>query len=656
MNGIWAHKSVCLTSALAFIILLAAASPALAQAQARDAQKEAQIVAELAAIAPASVETFKQGTEAMDRGDAQAAARFYGLVIKQAPQWDVVHRRLGYNLVGAGQTAEGMALLRQAVELKRSPENLISLAQTMAYPGKDMQGGRNDKAQALTLAKEANAKNTDRSDASYTALVAQLSLDLQDEDDFRAATTTLSERYPDAMPTHYFNAVRAAMDQEWTKADEEITQAGRMGLPPELVEQFQSSGVHTRAMAWRYTYVALYLVLAWALGLACLFILGGFLSRRTLRYLEEADPQTLTSREQSRLRSVYRKVINVAGLYYYISIPVVIFLILAVSGAVVYAFLMIGTVPVKLVLILVIGSLITIYQMIRSLFAREAAQDPGRVLRVEEAPGLWALSQEVAQTVGTRPVSEIRVTPGTEVAVYERGSFRARMQDRAERVLLVGVGVLNGFSQNSFRAVLAHEYGHFMHRDTAGGDMALRVKNDIMKFARRMILSRQNTVWNLGFQFLRLYHRIFIRISHGASRLQEVLADWLASYHFGLKAFEEGLSHVVRRSIEFERLVNRELSEAISSKRSLLNLYELQDPDPAGLVRTIDEEFQKAVHHETSEYDTHPSPAERFRLASRVTPKEESTATGMVWDLFSNREQLTSEMSSLVEAKLKTHR
>jgi Peptidase family M48 len=83
--------------------------------------------------------------------------------------------------------------------------------------------------------------------------------------------------------------------------------------------------------------------------------------------------------------------------------------------------------------------------------------------------------------VSTRPIDEIRVTPGCDLAVYEKGGFREKMQDRAKRILILGVGALNGMRQNAFRAVLAHEYGHFSHRDTAGGDVALRVDREPRK-------------------------------------------------------------------------------------------------------------------------------------------------------------------------------
>jgi tetratricopeptide (TPR) repeat protein len=644
-------KLACLTSCL--MLLAITASQTSAQRPQRDMQKEAGFWEELAAISPGSVEAFKQGTEAMDSGDMQRATMLYKQVMEKAPKWDVINRRLGYTLVETGAVAEGMALLRKALELKRSPDNLLGLATKLAYPGEKTQGSSTDKTQALALVKEALAKNTDQRDSSYLAMLAQLSLDLRNEQDFRAATGELVKSYPDMIYTHYFNAIRAAMDEEWSTAEQEMRTAGRMGVPAETVNAFLDSGIHTRVVAWRYTYIALGVVLAWALGLALLFLIGGMLSKRTLKNLETADPQTLVSAEHEKMRRIYRKVINIAGLYYYLSIPVVIFLIIVVSGAVIYGFLIIGTIPVKLVLFLALGALITIYQIIRSLFVRYEAEDPGRILQQDEAPGLWALSQEVARTIGTRPVSEIRVTPGTDVAVYERGSFRERMNDRAERVLIVGVGVLNGFSQNAFRAVLAHEYGHFSHRDTAGGDMALRVKSDMLKFARAMVLSRQNTYWNLGFHFLRLYHRIFTRISHGAGRFQEVLADRLASYHFGARSFEEGLRHVVLRQIEFEHLAKKEISEAVNARRALTNLYELTKSEELDQQKTLEEEFQKAIHRETSDTDTHPSPSERFRLASLVTSKEETFAAGNVWDLFLNREALTQQMSSEVEARLR---
>src|SRR6185369_8712579 len=273
------------------------------------------------------------------------------------------------------------------------------------------------------------------------------------------------------------------------------------------------------------------------------------------------------------------------------------FLVIIVAASITYAFLMLGRIPIKLIAVLVIGGLVTIYSLVRSLFIKVDSADPGRCLKYEEAPGLWDLTRAMAATLNTRPVDEIRITPGTELCVYEKGTWRERSQDKAQRVMRLGVGVLNDFKQNGFRAVLAHEYGHFTHRDTAGGDIALRVNNDMMKFAHAMITTGQANWWNIAFQFLRVYHFIFRRISHGATRLQEVLADRVAALKYGAKAFEDGLTHVVRKGAEFQALATREINASAAAQRRLQNLYELTGDDNPD----IRESAEMELNRETSE-------------------------------------------------------
>lgn len=633
---------------LSCALILLLSPTALAQSNDRDLEKEGLIWQRLQSIAPRSVETFKAATVALDEGDYEKAARLYEAVFKTAPDFDPVMRRLGISLVEMGRRQEGLALLERAVEKVRSPENLISLAQYLAFPGGEKRGARRDMERALLLAKEAAGQNTDN-DPTYWAMAAQLSMELDKEQDLREATSMLSTRYPDTVAAHYFSAVVAATDGDWIKAEDEIKKAQSLGLPAEVANEILASGIQTRATVWRYVYYTLYLVAAWVFGLVLLFVLGKVFSKMTLRWIEAADPNRDVSGNDLAIRKYYRWLINVSGVYYYVSIPVVAFLVLATAASITYAFFMVGRLPIYLIITLVIGSVVTVYKMIRSLFIKIEFEDAGRSLREDEAPELWALVREVAQAVSTRPVDEIQVTPGTDMAVYERGSFKERMQDRARRILILGVGTLNGFNQNAFRAVLAHEYGHFRHRDTAGGDVAIRVNNDMMKFAVAMIEGGQAVWWNVAFQFLRLYHFLFRRISHGATRLQEVLADRVAARRYSPQAFEEGLTHIIRREIEFEDIAYWEITNANKARRAVQNLYELKAMEE----QKIEEKIKAAINRPTSEDDTHPSPAERFRLARRVTCNNELAPAGMVWDLFTNRAAVTDEMSSLINKQAK---
>ena len=620
----------------------------VAQPTERDMKKEEAIWKDLQAVAPKQLETFKAATVAMDNQKYDEAAKLYEAVMLNAPEFDPVIRRLGICTALAGKVDEGLGLLEHAVSKKRSPENLISLAQTLAYPSETKQGTFEQKTRALSLATEAVNNPGIGNDPSYPALMGQLAIDLDQIDPLRVATKKLVAEHPELIVTHYYSALLAAADEEWITAEREILQAEKLGLPHDATQAFLDSGVGSRARVWHYTYYSLGVVAVWALGLLFLFLTGKFMSRATLRSIETEDPNQPASRSQMTLRQWYRRLINVAGLYYAISMPVVMFLVIAVAASITYGFIMLGRIPIKLILLLGIGALITIYKMIRSLFSKIEKEDPGRALNVDEAPRLWDLTRNVASTVQTRAIDEIRVTPGTELAVYEKGTFRERSNDKAKRILILGVGCLNGFRLNSFRAVLAHEYGHFSNRDTAGGDVAMRVNDHMMKFAQAMYEGGQAVWWNIAFQFLRIYHFIFRRLSHGATRLQEVLADRVAAMKYGASAFEDGLTHVVKRSAQFNVIATHEINASLAARRVIQNLYEL----PAIENADVAEATREALNRETSEDDTHPSPNDRFRFTRRITSQTEPALSGMVWDLFTNREALTSEMTKMVQGQL----
>lgn len=179
--------------------------------------------------------------------------------------------------------------------------------------------------------------------------------------------------------------------------------------------------------------------------------------------------------------------------------------------------------------------------------------------------------------------------------------------------------------------------------------MALRVNQDMIKFAYAMAYAGQAVWWNVAFQFLRVYHFLFRRISHGATRLQEVLADRTAARIYGARPFEEGLRHVVRRQIEFNHFADKEIQEALRSGRALQNVYALETQPE----KTLEEAIDNALNRQTSEDDTHPSPADRFRLVSRVVCQNQPPPSGPMWDLFADREAITQEMSSQIEKMVK---
>jgi len=284
--------------------------------------------------------------------------------------------------------------------------------------------------------------------------------------------------------------------------------------------------------------------------------------------------------------------------------------------------------------------------MVRSLLLKTKSADPGRELKKEEAPGLFDLIKEVAHSLKTRPIDEIRITYGTDLAVYENGTWRQKQQDKAKRILILGAAVIGDFNKNDFRAVLAHEYGHFSHRDTAGGDVALKMKDDMTKYLYSLYYAEQNVWWNIAFQFLRLYSFIFRGISFGSTRLQEMLADKVAVQHYGAVAFKNGLTYVIKRDIDFADLLNKNVEE-IRNARPSINIYDISGSRNQNL-----EELDKALNTKTSEDDTHPSPNDRFRFISKIESLSLIEDPSDIKDLFVNWDSIQNEMRSYLDKQI----
>jgi hypothetical protein len=92
------------------------------------------------------------------------------------------------------------------------------------------------------------------------------------------------------------------------------------------------------------------------------------------------------------------------------------------------------------------------------------------------------------------------------------------------------------------------------------------------------------------------------------------MADRWVAFVYGAKVFEQGLRHVVERSIRFQAYVNVILQEVVDGKITLANLYSYE-PSKTPAEREIVEAVG-AIHAKPSPFDSHPSPVERFALVN----------------------------------------
>ena len=80
------------------------------------------------------------------------------------------------------------------------------------------------------------------------------------------------------------------------------------------------------------------------------------------------------------------------------------------------------------------------------------------------------------------------------------------------------------------------------------GEASARLRDDLLPAVGGVFLVALGAaVWSPAWWFVRGFYMLFLRISQGASRLQEVMADRWAAFSYGAQAFESGLRHALGR-------------------------------------------------------------------------------------------------------------
>src|SRR5690349_7669686 len=98
---------------------------------------------------------------------------------------------------------------------------------------------------------------------------------------------------------------------------------------------------------------------------------------------------------------------------------------------------------------------------------------PGPRLLPDEQPKLFALVTQVSSETKQAMPAEVYLIPDVNAYVMERGGF---MGFGSKRVMGVGLPLLASLSVPQFRAVIAHEFGHYDAGDTKLGPWVYKTR------------------------------------------------------------------------------------------------------------------------------------------------------------------------------------
>lgn len=163
----------------------------------------------------------------------------------------------------------------------------------------------------------------------------------------------------------------------------------------------------------------------------------------------------------------------------------------------------------------------------------------------------------------------------------------------------------------------------------------------------------QARIYNPAWLFVNGFYRIFLRITLGASRLQEILADRYAALAYGSQQLADGLRHLIRQSLAFNKQVAAEVRAARQAERELGNLYALPPIDQGEQQTELEAEVEQAMNRPTSAYDSHPAPKDRLALLAELQSRTSAFGDDApASDLLPNLVGLQTEMTMRVQRQL----
>lgn len=608
---------------------------------------EAENDADIAAAGAEARALWAEADRRFGANDAAGAKEQLEKLVLVAPSLDHAFRFLCMTNLQLEQQVAAAEACRKAVALRPSSRNRTRLALTlMQNPG-----AREEASSIL-------AQGFDQDDELGRLVECELALHrtiaAQVDRGFVACTERLVASFPASASAHGQRVQGYLVADDLDGAEEELARAKALGLPQASVDAYARLIAGGRGFVVPLLKKFGIFALAWLGALLVLWFVGARLSAWALRAVEVAMQGTLTpiSGGERRIRQFYRAAVGVTGAYFFLSLPVIAVLTLLSAVFVIVFFFYLGQIPVKLLLIVGFVALVSVWAMGKSIVAlfRNKETDPGEELDLAQEPELRKVLQDVAGDLETRPVDRVFVTQGTDMAVYERGGPLTTLRGKGERCLVLGVGLLEGFRLRPFKSIIAHEYGHFKNEDTAGGHLALAVRRSILHMADGMIKGGAATAINPAWWFIRGYHRVFHRITQGASRLQEVLADRAAVLTYGSEAFATGFRHVIARGAAFGLHAHATVTESSEAKVTIANFYQFK-PSQAPSEDDLAEKVEADLAAPHSEDDSHPPPRARLDLAAKMNAEgraAEADDDCEVWSLFSDREALELRMTARI--------
>lgn len=268
----------------------------------------------------------------------------------------------------------------------------------------------------------------------------------------------------------------------------------------------------------------------------------------------------------------------------------------------------------------------------------------------EECPRLHQLLEEVARRVDTDPVHEVFLAPGSAIGVHQEGRGPFGVFGVKNRVLTLGLSTLRFLTVDELKAIMAHEYAHFSHKDTFYSRFIYQVGLSIHQAMDGMAgLGGVAHYVNPFYWFLFLYYKSYSVLSAGFSRSREFLADRMASSLYGSDVFTTPLTKVCTDGTLFEMTIYDNIAGLLKDGKAFVNMYEsfrsFRDEHLGAADR--EELYKKLLDEKASLLADHPTFGERI-AAVEALPRADKQDAAPALSLFDNADEIEKELTEFL--------
>ncbi len=204
--------------------------------------------------------------------------------------------------------------------------------------------------------------------------------------------------------------------------------------------------------------------------------------------------------------------------------------------------------PVPLTIISIAGVLL-LWEMVKSFSFSVDIPEDYRLISAEEYPELFVIIREVTDNLRLSQIERVYLSSDATAAVFIQPQLRNLILE-PKRNLVIGMGFLTQMNDDEIRAVLYHEFGHYVQTEMKSSVSVYVVGQFSRSFVSAKEMKMEST-WQQQVKFQLALFTLFTigfcnRINRQYARLSKLMeydADDVAARYVGAETLQKALLH-----------------------------------------------------------------------------------------------------------------